>query len=153
MRNLLILASLATDCLIPGGSEDCVNYPDGRTVCDEPGNGPIEHYELDGTFCTDAAPERICLTVSHPANLPPSMAAYTLTMNQCVEHGLLSGGLEFQPSQPSSVPCLPAIPEFADIYSAAGEWTATGIRLSVNYSDGTAEGTSETTVLEMHYVP
>ncbi len=142
MRNLLILASLlslATGCLIPGGSDD---------------TSPIMHYELDnGTWCTDANPVRTCLTVQHVDFQPPTISNYMISQGECFEYGHISGGLEFQPNQPSSVPCLAAIPEFADLYSAAGEWTSTGIRLAVNYSDGTAEGTSETTVLEMHYVP
>ncbi len=141
MRNLIItsILSLETGCLIPGGSDD---------------TSPIEHYELDhGTWCTDANPVQTCLSVDHYDSDPPSVSHYLLEQGQCYEHGLLSGGLEFSPSQPSSVPCLAAIPEYADLYSAAGEWTSTGIRLAVNYSDGTAEGTSETTVLEMHYVP
>ncbi len=138
MRNLLIIASLTTGCLIPGGSDD---------------TSPIEHYELNGTWCTDANPVQTCLSVDHYDSDPPSVSHYLLEQGQCYEHGLLSGGLQFSPTQPGSVPCLAAIPEYADLYSAAGEWTATGIWLRVVYSDGTAEGTSETTVLEMHYVP
>lgn len=113
--------------------------------------GPLMHYELEGTWCTAADPVETCLTVIHPSNAPPTQSYYVIQSGLCFETGRLSGGLEFDPDTKSRL-CLPNITRHM-LYSAAGEWTATGIRLEVNQSDGTVEGTSETLTLEMAYQP
>lgn len=112
-------------------------------------DGPLMHYELDGTWCTSAAPVETCLTVIHPTDSPPASSYYVLSRGLCYEQGHLTGGLEFTPDTTSRL-CLPNITSHS-LYSASGEWTATGIRLAIDQSDG--RQTSETLTLEMDFRP
>lgn len=114
--------------------------------------GPVMHYELDGTWCSAANPVRTCLHVQHAANNPASVSRYTWERGLCYEGGTLSGGLEFTPDTTSRL-CLPFITRHT-LYSAAAEWTATGLEISyLNQSDGTDEGTSPSVTYRLDYQP
>jgi|SRR5690606_18314285 len=97
-------------------------------------SGPLMAYELHGTWCSDALPSTVCLTVDQTQ----TPVYYTWTMPGCLEVGHLTGGLEFSPSTAGRL-CLT---NDYDLYSAAGEWMPTGIRL---YIDGQDEP------FELHY--
>lgn len=127
--------------------------PCERVAHDSAGNemcadSVIQSYELDGMWCTDANPgPALCLQVSQSSD--SATARYLFSQGHgCFEHGSLTGGLEFSPDTDSDT-CLPGIGY--GLYSASGEWTATGIRLSnINQSDGSS--VSESPDLELHYV-
>lgn len=124
-----------------------------RTAYDSAGNemcadSVIQSYELDGMWCTDSSKgPALCLQVSQSSGAPT--ARYLFSQGHaCFEHGSLTGGLQFSPDTDSDT-CLSGIGY--GLYSASGEWTATGIRLSnISQSDGSAE--SESPDLELHYV-
>lgn len=87
---------------------------------------PIEAYELDGTWCS----YKLCLRVDSPHNTGLPFTTYEWESPVCHETGRLTGGLEFTPDTSSSL-CV--APEY-DLYSAAGSWTPSGIKLRVDAS-------------------
>lgn len=108
--------------------------------------GPVEHWELEGTWCDTRSPQT-CLTVRHGTDDP--FARYELTVGLCSETGRLTGGLEFSPDTSSRI-CLPGFTY--GLWSAAAAWTPTGLTLEPNQSDGTTEGTVYHPTLELDYV-
>lgn len=115
---------------------------------DTANQGPIESYELDGTYCS----YKLCLTVTPAQQTGLSTAIYQWSSPACNETGRLSGGLEFTPD----IGPLCMAPEYA-LYSAAGSWTATGIELKVDVSTQDVRAGNgqpiETVTLELEWRP
>lgn len=115
-------------------------------------DGPVQAYELHGTWCSKALPEQICLIADVTTGTYIWYAGNDLGDANCSETGRLTGGLEFWPDTDSRL-CL--APEY-DIYGAAGEWTATGLRLivdTVGNEERAMTGDGKGRVLELDYVP
>lgn len=136
MRNLIIALALLT---IPA----C-----GTWYWPNTSQGPIEAYELDGTYCS----YKLCLTVTPAQQTGLPTAIYQWSSPACNETGRLTGGLEFTPD----IGPLCMAPEY-DLYSAAGSWTATGIKLEVDASTNEVRAGNgqpiETVTLELEYRP
>lgn len=117
----------------------------------DPGQ-PVMAYELHGTWCTKALPVQTCLIADRDTETYIWYVGDDLGNASCSEAGRLSGGLEFWPDTDTQL-CL--APEY-DIYSAAGEWTATGLRLivdTVGNDERAMTGDGKGRVLELDYVP
>lgn len=143
-----LIASILSALAVSGCTLEPCDNPDsdGSNSC-EP---PVKAINIEGTYCTDANPQEICLTVIQPySNVPnaPARTRYLLSNGLCFEMGYLDGGIEFTPDTTSRL-CMPGVTEYG-LYSASGDWTATGLRLFVSQSDGSSD--PEPTVLEMHY--
>lgn len=113
---------------------------------------PVMSYELDGTWCTTATPDEICLTVrnSHP-DMPGSSARYFWSSSTCQEIGTLTGGLEFWPDTASRL-CL--APEY-DIYSASAQFTPAGLRIELDQASNNVRASTRDyprLTLDMRYV-
>lgn len=114
-------------------------------------DGPIMAYELQGMWCTKALPEQTCLIADGIHDSYIWYVGNDLGDATCTESGRLSGGLEFTPDTDSQL-CL--APEYG-LYSAAGEWTATGLRLTVDTlpAEGRARRDDPGLTLDLDYVP
>lgn len=109
-------------------------------------NRPVMAYELDGTYCTTATPDEICLTVRQTA----TFTRYWWSTPTCQETGTLTGGLEFWPDTASRL-CMAPDPY---LYSAGAQNTPSGLAITIDQSpsEDRANGINETITLELNYV-
>lgn len=109
-------------------------------------SGPVMSYELDGTWCTTATPDEICLTVRQT----DATARYWFTLPTCQETGYLAGGLEFTPDTTSRL-CL--APEYG-LYSAQAHFSGPYLILELDQSPQHVKANQDGSklTLEMSYV-
>lgn len=131
-RLTLLISLVACTILTSACSRDCT-APDGSDSCDA---GPVMSTDLDGDFCDDS----VCLEVSTAPDQHQVYAWRDIATDKVVETGLLTGGLEFSPSNEPGV-----------LYAASVDWTDNGIALYFDAGNTTAGGRGLPAPLRLEY--
>lgn len=115
------IAFYALVCPIIGCGACTDRFADGSCASD---SGPVMAHDLSGEWCEEPRPNgsELCLRVHAQQGIDEPV--YEWLGHSCVETGLLTGGLEFNPVAHATLNCISS-----EYYSASVDWTRTGIEV------------------------